>query len=89
MQRVRITATGRVQGVFFRASLREEAERLGLTGWARNLPDGSVQAEVQGPEDAVARAVAFCERGPGHAVVSSLEVTPLLVLETESSFVVQ
>ena len=44
---------GRAQGVWFRESMRREAERLGVTGWVRNAPDGSVEAVVQGPDTAV------------------------------------
>ena len=44
-----VVVTGRVQGVFFRAAMREQADRLGVTGWVRNEPDGSVRAHLEGP----------------------------------------
>lgn len=65
---------GVVQGVFFRASTREAAVALGVAGWVRNLPDGSVEAVFEGPREAVERAVAWARTGPPHAVVERVEV---------------
>ncbi len=76
-RRVRVRASGRVQGVFFRATTQEEAERLGLSGWVRNLRDGRVEAEFQGPAEAVEQMLAFMRQGPGYAQVSDLEVEEL------------
>ncbi|BAA80591.2 putative acylphosphatase [Aeropyrum pernix K1] len=73
--RARILVRGVVQGVFFRASMREEALRLGLSGWVRNLPDGeSVEAVVEGRGDAVERIICWCLRGPPAARVRELRV---------------
>jgi acylphosphatase len=72
-ERIRVRAHGRVQGVFFRDSVRREAARRGVAGWARNCSDGSVEAVFEGPGDAVAAMVEFVRRGPGHAEVSSVE----------------
>jgi acylphosphatase len=66
---------GRVQGVFFRSSLQERADQLGVAGYARNLPDGRVEAEFQGPESDVEQLVAFCREGPSYADVNDVEVT--------------
>ena len=74
MRRVHLTASGTVQGVFFRAATRDEARRLGLTGWVRNAADGSVECEAQGDPADVESLVEFCRRGPGHARVTDLEV---------------
>lgn len=74
MARVHLTASGSVQGVFFRASTRDEARRLGLTGWVRNAADGTVECEAQGDDDAVEALVAFCRRGPGQSRVTDLLV---------------
>lgn len=89
LRRVHLLASGRVQGVFFRASARKEARRLGCTGWARNLPDGRLEAEAQGSADAVDGFVAFCERGPGRARVEHLEVAELPPVPDEHRFVVR
>ncbi len=74
MRRVRLLVSGRVQGVWFRDSCREEAERLGVSGWARNLPDGSVEVVAEGGRDAVDGLVAWCRAGPPRARVTDVEV---------------
>ena len=71
---VDVVVTGHVQGVFFRASMREQAERLGVTGWVRNDPDGSVRAHVEGPAEAVQSLVAWCADGPPNAHVDDVRV---------------
>ncbi|UOQ67110.1 acylphosphatase [Hymenobacter volaticus] len=65
---------GRVQGVFFRQSTRTEAQRLGLTGYARNNPDGTVTVEAEGPADALDALEAWCHQGPAAARVDKVEV---------------
>jgi acylphosphatase len=74
MVRRHVRAHGRVQGVFFRDSVRREADRHGVAGWARNCSDGTVEAVFEGPENAVEAMVEACRRGPGHAEVSQLDV---------------
>jgi acylphosphatase len=71
--RRRVLVHGRVQGVFFRDSVRREAARRGVAGWARNCGDGTAEAVFEGPADAVAAMVEFVRQGPGHAEVSSVE----------------
>jgi len=71
----RLVARGRVQGVWFREGMRQEAARLGVTGWVRNRMDGSVEAVVHGSTAAVEALVAWARRGPEAAQVASLEVT--------------
>jgi len=71
--RTRVVVTGRVQGVWFRESCREQATALGLGGWVRNLADGTVEAVFEGPEAAVDRAVDWCRTGPSHARVDWLD----------------
>ena len=73
--RRRLRAHGRVQGVFFRDSLRRAAAREGVAGWAANRGDGSVDVVLEGPEDAVERLVEECRRGPGHAEITRLDVS--------------
>lgn len=64
---------GRVQGVYYRESMRQEAMRLGVTGWVRNRRDGSVEALVQGESSLVTELVKWCHRGPPAAQVDSVE----------------
>jgi len=72
--RRRVVAHGRVQGVFFRDSTRREAERRGVAGWARNTPEGTVEAVFEGATDGVEAMVEFVRAGPGHANVSRVDV---------------
>ena len=72
-ERIRVRAHGRVQGVFFRDSVRREAARHGVAGWARNCADGTAEAVFEGPADAVAVMVEFVRRGPGHSSVDRVE----------------
>ena len=67
-----IRVTGKVQGVFYRASARAEAERLGLKGFVRNESDGSVYAEAEGEAEALELFLAWCRRGPPHARVDAV-----------------
>ena len=72
--RAEIVIKGWVQGVFFRASAQQEGLQLGLTGEVRNLPDGSVEAIVEGERSAVDDFVAWCRRGPPSAEVEDVQV---------------
>jgi acylphosphatase len=72
--RYRVLVSGRVQGVFFRASCREMADRHGVSGWVRNLPDGSVEAVFEGPAADVGHLVEWSRHGPGSAVVEDVRV---------------
>jgi acylphosphatase len=71
----RLVARGQVQGVWFRESMRREAQRLGVSGWVRNRLDGSVEAIVQGDAAAIEAIIAWSRRGPDSAQVASLEVS--------------
>jgi acylphosphatase len=72
--RARLTITGRVQGVAYRASAQEEGLRLGLVGLVRNRPDGSVEAVVEGSKQAVEEFIRWCRRGPPAARVADVQV---------------
>ena len=72
--RVHVYVSGRVQGVFFRGEMQDEAVRQGVTGWVRNLRDGRVEAVFEGEEDNVERLVEFCRRGPPGARVAHVDV---------------
>lgn len=73
--RVRLRVIGIVQGVFYRQSTAGEANRLGVAGAVRNLPDGSVEVVAEGARPAVESLVAFCRRGPPAAHVDAVEIT--------------
>lgn len=73
MTRVHLVVHGRVQGVYFRQSSQEEAQRLGLRGWVRNRRDGTVEAVAEGPQERVDAFVAWCHRGPPMASVTRVE----------------
>jgi acylphosphatase len=70
--RLRLHITGRVQGVWYRGATEAEARRLGVDGWVRNLPDGSVEAIVQGEPAAVRALVDWCREGPPGARVAAV-----------------
>lgn len=73
--RRRVVVHGRVQGVFFRDSVRERAGGGGLAGWVRNRDDGAVEAVFEGDRDAVDELVRFCESGPSSADVERVDVS--------------
>ena len=75
MTRRRVVVRGRVQGVFFRDSVRERARSRDVAGWVRNRQDGAVEAVFEGDPDAVESMVRLCREGPSRADVTSVDVT--------------
>jgi acylphosphatase len=73
--RARAVISGRVQGVFFRAEVSDRARSLGVAGWVRNRPDGAVEAEFEGPREAVESMLRWCSQGPAGALVDAVDVT--------------
>ncbi|WP_226023441.1 acylphosphatase [Halomicrobium salinisoli] len=71
--RAHVFVTGKVQGVFFRATTRERAEETGVDGWVRNLDDGRVEAVFEGPEGDVEEMIEFCHEGSPQARVDDVE----------------
>lgn len=71
---VRAVIAGKVQGVWYRAWTREQAQSRGLAGWVRNRRDGTVEAVFAGPEAAVNEMLSACREGPAHAAVSEVAV---------------
>jgi acylphosphatase len=69
-----VRVTGRVQGVFFRAWAQGQARELGVSGWIRNCPDGSVEAHLGGEENCVERMIERMRRGPSNAQVEDVSV---------------
>jgi acylphosphatase len=74
MRRVRVLVSGRVQGVFFRASCAERAGELDLSGWIRNVSGGDVEAVFEGTDAAVEEIVRWCREGPPLAHVDRVDV---------------
>lgn len=72
----RLEIRGRVQGVFYRFAMLQEAQRLGVRGWVRNRLDGSVEAVVAGEPGLVDRVIKWARQGPERAVVASVDVYP-------------
>lgn len=66
---------GRVQGVWFRESMRREAERLGVAGWVKNLPDGTVEATIQADAATLETMLAWCRSGPPLARVDAIDLS--------------
>ena len=74
MKHLDITVTGLVQGVWFRASTKEQAELIGITGFVRNQADGSVYLEAEGSEEGLEVLVKWLRQGPSAARVDNLEI---------------
>jgi acylphosphatase len=72
--RAHVRVSGRVQGVYFRYATSDEAHHLAITGWVRNLPDGSVEAVFEGAAKDVEKMVAFCRTGPPRARIDAIDV---------------
>ena len=73
--RAHVFVSGRVQGVYYRASTRERAREAGVDGWVRNLDDGRVEAVFEGPEGAIDTMIEWCETGSRAAEVEAVDVT--------------
>jgi acylphosphatase len=71
--RLHVLIEGRVQGVFFRAATRDQARARGLSGWARNLPDGRVEALFEGDKRVLENMLTWCRQGPPYAYVARVE----------------
>ena len=84
----RFAVTGRVQGVFFRDSTRRKAESLGLTGYARNLPDGSVEVLACGAVEGLDELGAWLKKGPRMAAVEGVEAMPVDDVDPPRDFTV-
>ncbi len=74
MKCVHLIVYGRVQGVFFRASVRDKASQLGLNGYAKNIPDGNVEVVAEGSEDKIKELIEFIKNSPGISKVAGVEI---------------
>jgi acylphosphatase len=73
LKQLQLTVRGRVQGVYFRASAQREARRLGLSGWVKNRPDGSVEILAEGEEAAIRELYGWAQKGPSAARVERVD----------------
>lgn len=71
---IRVYITGNVQGVFFRAFIKESAEKLNIKGFTRNLEDGRVEIFIEGDTNEVNKMLELCKKGPKHSVIRNVEV---------------
>lgn len=85
-QRLHVIVRGRVQGVGFRAATADMARSLGLRGWARNLPSGEVEIEMEGPKATLEEALRWCAHGPRFARVDTVDATWHTTLEGHDAF---
>ncbi len=88
-KRWHILVSGKVQGVFYRATAAEVARSMGLKGWVRNLPDGRVEIVAEGDSDALNQLLAWCRRGPKMARVDEVRVEEVPVAGNSEGFVVR
>ena len=85
-KRVQLVINGRVQGVFFRANTKKEAESLSLHGFVTNQSDGSVEVVAEGPEENLAKLIDWCKKGPPLARVDSIDIAWEIYKNEFSSF---
>jgi len=88
-RRVHAIVSGRVQGVSYRAATADTARRLGICGWVRNLPDGSVELEAEGATEQITAMLEWCGRGPPAAQVAKVASTDLAPTGVDTAFVIQ
>lgn len=81
MQTIRLIVKGKVQGVFYRAFVKNTAEHLGITGWVKNLPDRNVEINATSSEEILKKFIDSCREGPARAVVDELIIE---ILPTQS-----
>ncbi len=77
MKRVRFVISGDVQGIYYRAFIRDKALELGLNGFVHNLPNKKVEVIVEGHEAKIQRLYELCKQGPRGAIISEIKTTPL------------
>ncbi len=88
MTQAHVFISGFVQGVGFRHFIRSQARELGLTGWVKNVPDGSVEAAFQGPKEKIEEIIKHCKRGPFLSEVEKVDVKWEKIEEKFDDFVI-
>jgi len=89
LRHVHLIIYGRVQGVWFRASAMETADRLGIKGSVRNLPDGNVEVEAQGKADTMEKFIEWCHKGPPGAHVTKVDIEELEAVDDIPNFKIE
>ena len=84
MSTVNLIVKGKVQGVFFRAEAKENADKLGIKGWIKNHDDGNVEIMAKGSDEAIEAFITWCRKGPKRAAVTDVIVTALHMEDFES-----
>ena len=87
--KVHVVISGQVQGVWFRASTRDKAQQLGLTGWVKNTAEGNVEAIFEGEEQQVQQMIDWCHHGPPQAQVYNVEVQKKPVSQSFEQFSIE
>lgn len=87
VEAVHIVVRGRVQGVWYRGSAQTLAVELGLAGWAKNCPDGTVEIHAEGARASLGEFVEWCKKGPPGADVTGIDVTPVPPKKMEKFFI--
>lgn len=83
---IHLVIKGKVQGVYYRASAREAANKSGIKGWVKNMPDGNVEVLASGSKEQLEKFVEWCRRGPKHAVVHEVIIKTDVKEENLSGF---
>jgi len=86
--RVHVLISGKVQGVWYRASTKQKADELGLTGWVKNTAEGNVEAVFEGEKTRIDEMITWCWTGPPRAQVSDIKILPAHQDENYTSFAV-
>ena len=86
---IKVIIKGRVQGVFYRAETKNTADKLGIKGYVKNLPDGSVGAVFEGDSPVVTQMLDWCNKGPAASRVENVQVEPVEVLSNFETFIIR
>ena len=89
IKNLRATVSGRVQGVFFRASVKKVADIIGVKGWVKNEPNGNVSLEAEGEDEMVNKLIDYCHHGPDNAVVEKVSITLGVVVGYDSFEIIE
>ena len=87
--RVHVRISGKVQGVFFRASAKQKAEQIGITGWVKNTSDGKVEAVFEGEEPCIQEILNWCHHGPPNAQVDKVDIRITCATKAFETFTIE